>query len=307
MNTQAVTVQRHEILTSVSPLVDLVAAVRDILSLEDARLDYSHAKLALDRLVEPDTATTVIMATLDRMVEDARCLAGPLPTPDVQIAALHRLIYDAGAWNDHRPFAYDHADPLGQRIGNKLLATYLATRRGNCVSMPALFLILAERLGLDVTLARAPLHVFLHYRREDGRVLNLEATSGGHPARDDWYRQQMPMSDRAVASGLYLRSLPKRECVALLATTVLEHLIEQRRFTEALAVSEIILRHAPHDAYTMVKQGSVYGELIEAEFTRKYRAPALIPGPLRWRYLTLARKNLAAFQAAEALGWEPVA
>ena len=94
--------------------------------------------------------------------------------------------------------------------------------------------------------------------------------------------------------------------MALLATTVLEYLIEQRRFAEALAVSEIILRHAPHDGYTMVKQGSVCGELIQAEFTRKYRAPALIPTPLRWRYLTLARKNRAAFQAAEALGWEPV-
>jgi hypothetical protein len=32
--------------------------------------------------------------------------------------------------------------------------------------------------------------------------MNLETTSGGHPARAIWYRQQMPMPDRAVESGL---------------------------------------------------------------------------------------------------------
>lgn len=284
---------------------DLVAAVCGILSIEDARLDYGHAKLALDRLIEPADSTAATMATLDRMADDARDLAGPSPTPDMLFAALRRLIYEAGPWNNHRPFAYDHDDPLGQRIGNKLLSTYLATRRGNCVSMPALFLILADRLGSDVALATAPLHVFVRYRSESGRVLNLETTSGAHPARDEWYRRHMPMTDRAIASGLYMRSLSKREGVALLATTLLEHLMEQRRFDEALAVSKIILRHAPRDGYTMVKQGSVYAKMIEAEFTRKYRVPALIPTLLRSRYLTLMHLNRAPFQAAEALGWDP--
>ncbi len=286
---------------------NLVSELHRILSIEDTELDYGYAKLALDRLIELADSTAATMATLDRMEQDARCLAEPSPTPDMLFAALRRLIYEAGPWNDHRSFAYDHDDPLGQRIGNKLLATYLATRRGNCVSMPALFLILADKLGLDVALSTAPLHVFVRYRSGSGQVLNLETTSGAHPARDEWYRRHMPMTDRAITSGLYMRRLPKREGVALLATTLLEHLMEQRRLDEALAVSEVILRHAPRDGYTMVKQGSVFGELIENEFTGKYRIPALIPAPLRPRYLRLIHRNRAAFQAAEALGWEPTA
>lgn len=290
-----------------STSADLVAALHGILSVEDARLDYSHAKLALDQLIEPADSTAATMAMLDRMEQDARRLAGPSSTPDMLFAALRRLIYEAGSWNDHRPFAYDHADPLGQRIGNKLLSTYLATRRGNCVSMPVLFLILADRLGLDVALSTAPLHVFVRYRSESGQVLNLETTSGAHPARDEWYRRHMPMTDQAIAGGLYMRSLSKREGVALLATTLLEHLMEQRRLDEALAVSRIILRHAPRDGYTMVKQGSVYAKMVEAEFTGKYRVPALIPALSRPRYLTLMHLNRAAFQAAEALGWDSAA
>ena len=286
--------------------VDPVAAVRAVLSVGDAGLDYGRAKLAFDQLVNPVHAVADTMAQLDRLVDGAHQLAGPSASPDARLAALSRLLYVAGPWNDHRPFAYDHDDPLGQRIGNKLLAVYLATRRGNCISMPALFLILADKLGLDVALATAPLHVFLRYRSEGGRVVNIEATNG-HPARDEWYRERMPMSDRAVESGLYLRSLTRREGVALMATTVLEHLVEQRRYGEALGVSEAILEHAPRDAYTMVKQGSVCAELIRSEFTGKYRTPALVPPPLRARYLMLVERNRSTFEAAEALGWEPVA
>ncbi len=285
---------------------DCATELAAILGVDDAEVDYCRAKLAVDRLIEPATDVDAASDILDALAAEARRMAGPSSAADRQLAALRALIYEAGPWNDSRPFAYDHDDPLGQQIGNKLLATYLATRRGNCVSMPALFVILAEKLGLEVALATAPLHIFVRYRTEGGRVVNLEATSGAHPARDEWYRSNMPMSDRAIASGLYMRSLSKREGVALLATTLLEHLIEQRSHSVALAVSEVILRHTPRDAYTMVKQGTICGALIEAEFAANYRIPSLIPPLLRARYLTLVRRNQAAFEAAEALGWEPV-
>lgn len=285
---------------------DPVEAVRAVLSTSDDELDYASAKVEFDSLIDPPHDTGNTLAVLGRMANEAERLAGSSPSPDARLGAVRRRLYVAGSWNDHRPFGYDHDDPLGQRIGGKLLSTYLATRRGNCVSMPALFLILADRLGLDVAFATAPLHAFVRYRSESGRIINIETTSGGHPSRDEWYREQMPMSDRAIESGLYLRTLSKREGVALLATTVLEHLIEQRRLTEALGVSEVILKHAPRDAYTMVKQGSICGALIQSEVRGRYPDPATVPPPLRTRFATLAARNRAMFEAAEALGWEPV-
>lgn len=289
-----------------SACADVVASVRAVFSVADAALDYARAKLAFDRLIDPALDSGAVSAQLDRLAGDAERLAGSKASPDVRLGAVRRLLYDAGPWNDHRPFGYDHDDPLGQRIGSKLLSTYLATRRGNCVSMPALFLILADRLGLDVAFATAPLHAFVRYRGESGQVVNIEATSGGHPARDAWYREQMPMTDRAVESGLYLRTLSKREGVALMATTVLEHLIEQRRLTEALGVSEVILEHAPRDGYTMVKQATICGALIASEFEARYPDPTTIPPPLRARCAMLAARNRTMFEAAEALGWEAV-
>jgi regulator of sirC expression with transglutaminase-like and TPR domain len=225
--------------------------------------------------------------------------------PAARLSALRRVIYESGAWNGGRPFAYDHADPLGRNVRNKLISTYLATRRGNCVSMPILVLIVGERMGLNLALSTAPLHIFLRYADEAGREINLEATSGALPARAIWYRQNLPMTDRAIESGLYMRTLTRREAVAHMASTVVDFLMGERRFRDAVDVAEIILRHYPRDGYTLVKLGSAYGELMRVEFLNRFPTPAAIPPALRPRYVTLAQGNQRAFQAAEALGWQP--
>jgi regulator of sirC expression with transglutaminase-like and TPR domain len=171
--------------------------------------------------------------------------------------------------------------------------------------MPILFLIVGERMGLNLALSTAPLHIFLRYADESGREINLEATSGALPARTIWYRQNLPMTDRAIESGLYMRTLSRREAIAHMASTVVDFLMAEGRYQEAIAVAEVVLQHYPRDSYTMVKLGTAYAELMRIEFFERFPTPALIPPALRQRYMMLARRNQIAFQAAEALGWEP--
>ena len=101
-----------------------------------------------------------------------------------------------------------------------MLQRYLTTRRGNCITMPILFLALGQRLGLTMTLAEAPLHVFVKYTDDGGVVWNLEPTSGGGFTRDAWYRKKLPMSDKAVANGVYLRPLAHEEATALIDSEI---------------------------------------------------------------------------------------
>lgn len=44
--------------------------------------------------------------------------------------------------------------------------------------MPFLFIILGDRLGINVTASVAPLHVFVKFTDENGVIHNLETTSG---------------------------------------------------------------------------------------------------------------------------------
>jgi regulator of sirC expression with transglutaminase-like and TPR domain len=279
--------------------------VHTVLSQPESRLDFLEAAMTFDRVIDKAGTTSSAPATVARLVDAALQMAGPEPTDAYKLAAVRKAIYGAGAWNYNRPFTYDLKDPFGQQVRSKMLSTYVRTRKGNCVSMPVLFLIVADRIGLKVRLAAAPLHLFVRYTDPSGVDHNLEATSGGHEASAEIYRRKMPMSERAIRSGLYMRTLTKRETVAQMAASVLDFLMAERRYQEAADVADAMLAVNPRDAYALVKRGSAVAGMMKAEFQDKYPMPALIPAALRPRYAMLAAANDKAFRDAQALGWEP--
>ncbi len=221
-----------------------------------------------------------------------------------RLNALRSFLYQPGWWNEERPFAYDLSDPLGRAPGAQMLSHYLATRKGNCVSMPLLFVALAERLGLDVTLSTAPQHLFVKWRdRATGKVWNLEATSGAGAARDEHYRRMLPMSDAAVASGVYLKALSRQEALATIATGVLDGLLDSARHEEAMTVADVLIEAWPANVYAMLQKGNAYHRILERDFVRRYPAESDIPADRLAEAYRLLRGNKLAFAQAEALGW----
>jgi regulator of sirC expression with transglutaminase-like and TPR domain len=277
--------------------------VRQVLGRPDSRLDYLEAAITFDRLMDTHSDVAATRAMVARLTDAARQMAGPRPNDTYKLAAVRQAIYVSGAWNYDRPFSYDLNDPLGVHVESKMLSTYVRTRKGNCVSMPTLFLIVSDRIGLNVRLAAAPLHLFVRYTDPAGAEHNLEATSGGHEARLEWFRTNLPMTDRAIQSGIYMRTLSKRETIAEMATSVMDFLLTRRRYQEASDVADAILAVNPREAYAMVKKGDATGRLMQIEFADKYPDPALIPPTLRARHAVLAAANEKAFREAEALGW----
>jgi len=205
------------------------AALRGIFERNKSEPDLARAKLEIDRLIDPSIDVDAHIAELDRMAAAVRQMVPANATDWEKMHALRTFIYEPGPWNDRKPFAYDHDDPWGQEITNKLLPDYLKDRRGNCVSMPLLLIFLAERLDLDVAAASAPLHIFVKFTDGNGKTWNLEATSGAGPTRDVWYRQINPMTDEAVKNGVYLRALSPEETVALMAAVVATSIRNTRR------------------------------------------------------------------------------
>jgi regulator of sirC expression with transglutaminase-like and TPR domain len=287
--------------------IDPVQVVRSVMSTPDDKVDFARAKLTFDKLYDP--ASTDIDASLrqiDGMVQTVRAMAGPRATPQLRLVALRTYIYKAGPWNDNNPFTYDFADPLGRKTPNKLLATYLRTRRGNCVSMPMLFVALAQRLDLDVTLSTAPHHVFVKYHdAETGRWINLETTGSAKPARDVWLRQQLPMTDEAIANGIYMKTLSKREALVVMADIVLVGDSERHRYDEMLAVADVLRPDYPNNLTVLLAPAIASDGLAKQEFIDKYSRESDIPPELLGRLDLLARRSSSALDQAYALGWRP--
>lgn len=277
--------------------------VSSVLSAPEQALSYERAKLVFDGIIAPEADDAAVTSEVDQLAAAATRIAANGNDID-KLKAVRQVIYEGGTWNGNRPFTYDHSDPYGMDLNNKLLSTYLETRKGNCVSMPILHLIVAERLGLNVSLSTAPLHVFVRYTNpSNGRSLAIEATSGGNPAREVWYHEHMGVTARQVESGIYLGVLTKRETIAVMASTVTEWLMSQGRYQEAIEVADVILEYYPKDIHAVLSRGSAYGELMRTEFIGRFPTPAAIPPSLQPRYQMLAMQNAAAFQQAEAWGW----
>lgn len=209
-----------------------------------------------------------------------------------------------GGWNDNRPFVYDMADPLGQKPVNRLLTHYLVTRKGNCITMPVLVRILGERIGLKLQLAEAPLHLLVKFTDDSGDVYNLEPTSGAGFTRDLWYRKKLPMSDLALANGLYLRALPREEEIAVIAAFVVEHLMDSGRYEEALAAADVLLAHYPEFAYLLGKKATVYYRLLKREVLDRYRTASEIPPQTRILADGWYAENQRIFKHLDDLGWQ---
>jgi len=172
--------------------------------------------------------------------------------------------------------------------------------------MPFLFIILGQKLELNVTASTAPLHVFVKYTDDEtGMTYNLETTSGTNPARDSWLRQGFPMTDTAVKNGIYLQKLTRKETVAVMANMLLQHYYEQKQFGQLIATADVILAHYPKAVSAIIYKASAHNQLLKTHGLWRYRAPDEVPQQKQDTFKYLVSRVNAYHNQAVGMGWRP--
>jgi len=280
--------------------------IQNILTTPREQTDLARVKFTIDQIIDPTIEIDAGIQQIDDMARTVKRMAGVSATSMQKMQAIRKFIYQAGDWNGHRPFQYDHTDPLGLKISNKLMANYISQRGGNCITMPFLFILLADRMGLDVTASTAPLHVFVKFTDDaTGATFNVETTSGANPARDIWYRQNMPMTELALRNGVYMQPLTRKETIVVMATVLVEYYLNQKQYDKTIEMAEMLLLHYPQSAYLHTKIGTAYHGMLNDNFYQRYPRLKDIPQQERQVYQFWSEQNHMAFDKAEALGWQP--
>ena len=270
----------------------------------ESEMDFAKIKLTIDKMIDPTINVDAGLKQIDGIVIQILGMLNSNPSSNERMLALKKYLYEKGPWNGYEVFRYDFDDPRGTKISNKLLPNYLASKKGNCVSMPLLFIVLGQRLNLDVTASTAPEHVFVKYTDADtGVTYNLEATSGASPARDVWLRQQFSVTDEAIASGIYLQKLTRRETVAVMATTLSENFSARHEPEKMIAIADALLPYYPKNVSLILAKGSAYSRLIRKHFISKYPMPKDIPAEQQPYFRHLSEQSEFWYSKAEALGW----
>jgi regulator of sirC expression with transglutaminase-like and TPR domain len=286
-----------------SPPVGL-QPLREMLAAPAGEIDLAQAKLTIDRMIDPKIDIAVALRQLGEMAATIQARFPPAANDAVKMELLLSSVYQSGPWNDYRPFSYDLDDPFGKEIRNKLLTTYLDTRKGNCVSMPILLVILGQKLGLNITLAAAPEHVMAKFANPvDGQWYNVEATSGGFKY-DGSYIREGNITPLAVKNGIYLRPLDRRESLNIMMATLMEF-YGRNTNQQALriAVADLALSVDPKDVVAMLQKGNAYYRQLKQHCLDKYPGPSYIPADMRQQCDDYGHNNRLWFDKAEALGW----
>ncbi len=173
--------------------------------------------------------------------------------------------------------------------------------------MPMLVIILGQKLGIDLTAASAPEHIFVMFREGSGKWLNFEATNGTFVS-NAWIQNEAPMTQQALASGIYMRPLTKRETVVLMLETLMVFYRQHGWHEETVALAKLALEHNPKDVSSMLAIGAAYGRQMERDCVSKYGSPRNVPSDQR-PYCSQLNAAVGLWQSrAEALGWrEPTA
>jgi regulator of sirC expression with transglutaminase-like and TPR domain len=281
-----------------------IAVIRSILKLPDNQIDLAKIKIIIDRMIDPKLDGKATLKTLDDMAANVALMVSFNATSKEKIEALRAYLYQAGAWNNNQVFAYDLAgDPKGFKISNKLIANYLQSRKGNCVSMPLLMMVLGQKLGINVALVRAPEHLFARYTDESGQTFNLEATTGGGLKRDANYKSEFEISQKAIDNGLYLRSLSKKETITVMSIILAENYANKKEAENLMAMADFYLELNPKSLDGMLNKGYAYYLQLDRDFLKKYAAPKDIPVEKRAHYVELDTNNHTWYGKAESLGW----
>lgn len=115
----------------------------------------------------------------------------------------------------YKPFSYDFQDVFGHKDLTSLFVSKLVTtQKGNCNSLPYLYKILAEELGVDANLALAPNHIYIKHNIKSIGWYNTELTSGIFP-QDAWLMASGFIHLNAIENGVYMKALDNRESLGL--------------------------------------------------------------------------------------------
>lgn len=115
----------------------------------------------------------------------------------------------------YKPFSYDFEDVFGHKDLTSLFVSKLvATQKGNCNSLPYLYKILAEEIGVDANFALAPNHIYIKHNTKSIGWYNTELTSGIFP-QDAWLMASGFIHLDAIQNGVYMKALDNRESLGL--------------------------------------------------------------------------------------------
>ena len=256
-------------------------------ALSDSLMSLSEE--ARIRLAAPVPSSGEVLGEWTRLRKEAVLRVGELKG-ELAVAALSQFIFE------EKGFVREVDD---SDIRFMLLPWVLRHRKGSCLGLAGLYLVLARDLGLPIHGVLVPGHFFLRLQQKSSRA-NIELLRKGERMPDEWYREKWPFDGKPEA---YLRTLSDQETLAVFhfnlgnAHRKAQHLADAiRNYQRAISLFDTFA-----EAHASLGLSHQLRDDKRAAEKAYLRAKELQPGlPGLGRNLAVLRKESSASEQSES-------
>jgi len=147
---------------------------------------------------------------INRMALEVRVLINNEDDPERIISLVNHYLFE------NKGYAYaDYSSHPGlAMVEGQVFSRVMKNRKGDCVGLSLVYLVLTERLGLPFYGVAVPDHFFVRYDNGQKRI-NIEATDKGRRYEDSRYKKKYMLPPTYRKQNSYLRNLSKRKVIGV--------------------------------------------------------------------------------------------
>ena len=157
-------------------------------------------------------------------------------------------------------FTYDFEDFLAYEDYTNMFVSKLArTRKGQCHSLPLMYMLLAQELEAEAYMAHAPSHSYIMFKDNKGTWYNYETTNG-NIVSNSFVKNSGFIKSEAILNEIFMRPLTQKELLA----TCMRDLAEsyQQKFGYAKFVDDVLdkaIEYAPKNVTSLQLKADIMG------------------------------------------------
>lgn len=230
-------------------------SIRSVLTLPEDKINLSEIALLISKEWDPSLDLNAYRTKLNQLTEKTRKQIAGKTSPDTIVAALRQII--------HQEEGYAYTDQVDENNipldpAEIFLHGLLDTKRGYCMTLSLLYLIIGENLGLPLHGIALPNHFFVRYEAKNSHI-NIETTQSGSSLPDSYYRQRFGIS--AGRESFFLTPLKKKQTLGSYFSNVGMTYYKQAKPDSAVSYLNLAVQINPESIEAHNNLGNIFAEL----------------------------------------------
>ncbi len=204
------------------------------------------------------------------------------------------------------PMKYDFEDYMGKKDWTKMFVTkLLLSYKGQCHSMPLLYMVLAQEIGTEAYLSYSPSHSFVKVRDRNNRWYNLELTNGVIIS-DAAILESGFVKAEAIKNKIYLDTLGNDKVMAQCYVDLAQGYKSKYGYDEfVITCIEKSLKYFPNNIFALQMKAD-YLTLQSAYVAKQYGENRFSELRQDSVAVNLFKKRNAMYKMIDEIGYEPM-